>query len=243
MKPATLHIALFCFLSLIWAKKTHAQRLFHQDVFYGGVAAGGFSCQENGVLNLYTEPGSSIRNAYLFVYCQGYFHNQVVINGTSYAYDTLNCIMTVDYIGSGVQVDFNPIRLFYRDITADLNASMASTFNIMLHDMVSNRGPSSVFIYIEYENHSLPKTASSIWVNDLDLRGHEEYFMSGMNPINTAYPVGLSLMIDRSTGKNVDGTSVYVNSTKLGTIGGPDAVNDKSTWGGTKGHFYYQNNT
>lgn len=246
MRPTTLHIALFCSLALIWAKKIHAQRLFHQDVFYGGVAAGGFSMQSNGVLPLYIEPGSSIRNAYLFVYCQGYSHGPILINGTSYAYDTLNCIMTVDYIGSGIWVNWNPIRLFYRDITADLNASMASTFNITLPWLtggVDNTGPSSVFIYIEYENHSLPKTASSIWVNDLDLRGYEEYFMSGMNPINTAYPVGLSVMIDRAGSKKQDGTSVYVNNTKLGTIGGADAVNYKHPWGGTKGHFYYQNNT
>ncbi|MEO0075772.1 MAG: gliding motility-associated C-terminal domain-containing protein, partial [candidate division WOR-3 bacterium] len=92
-------------------------------------------------------------------------------------------------------------------------------------------------------NPTLPKVASTVWVNDKDYVGNESYLMTGMNPINTANPVGLSLMIDRACNNTNDGSIVTLNSNNLGIIGTPDAVNNLFSCSGTKGHFYYQNNT
>ncbi|GIV28830.1 MAG: hypothetical protein KatS3mg027_2644 [Bacteroidia bacterium] len=225
---------------------THAQTLFHQDIFYGGVTAGGFSTgqgQGSGTLNLYIEPGSTIRKAYLFSYRQGYAPSvPITVNGTPYIFDTLDCIMTASHLSPLVF----PIKLYYYDITDDLNSSITSTFNITIPNQFGlpiGWGWFTAFIYIEYENPALPKVASTVWVNDKNFLGNESYIMTGMNPINTANPVGLSLMIDRACNNTNDGSIVTLNSNNLGIIGTPDAVNNLFSCSGTKGHFYYQNNT
>jgi gliding motility-associated-like protein len=73
--------------------------------------------------------------------------------------------------------------------------------------------------------------------------GNENYLITGLNPINTSNPVGFSIFIDRACNNTTDGSVVFVNSNNIGVIGVPDGVN--SLWGcsGSKGHFYYQNNT
>jgi gliding motility-associated-like protein len=139
-----------------------------------------------------------------------------------------------------------PIKLYYYDITNDLNSSITSTFNITIPDQFGlpiNWGWWTAFIYIEYENPILPRVASSLWINDKDYVGNESYIMTGLNPINTANPVGLSLMIDRACNNTNEGTIVSVNGNNLGIIGTPDAVNSLFNCSGSKGHFYYQNNT
>ncbi len=225
---------------------TTAQNLFHQDIFYGGVTAGGFSTGQgagSGTLNLYIEPGSIIRKAYLFSFRIGYPPSvPITVNSVPYIFDTSNCIMTVSHLSPNAI----PIKLYYYDITNDLNTSITSIFNITISNQFGlpiNWGWWTAFFYIEYENPVLPRVASSVWINDKDYFGNESFSMSGMNPINTTNPVGLSLMLDRACDNTNDGTNVAVNSNNLGIIGGPDAVNSIWGCGGTKGHFYYQNNT
>jgi gliding motility-associated-like protein len=223
-----------------------AQNLFHQDIFYGGVTAGGFSTGQgkgSGTFNLYIEPGSTIRKAYLFSYRIGYPPSvPITVNSVPYIFDTLNCIMTVSHTNPYAV----PIKLYYYDITNDLNTSITSTFNITIPNQFGlpiNWGWCTAFIYIEYENPILPRVASSVWINDKDYIGNESFSMSGMNPINTTNPVGLSLMIDRACNNTTEATVVNVNSNTLGVIGTPDAVNPLFNCSGSKGHFYYQNDT
>lgn len=245
MKRFVLHIALFFGFLFLKGNFFLAQTLFHQDIFYGGVTAGGFSSGMgfgSGTLNLYIEPGSTIRKAYLFSYRQGYAPSvPITVNSIPYIFDTLNNLMSVNHALNSI----SPINLYYYDITNDLNSSITSTFNIIIPDqfgLPTGWGWFTAFVYIEYENPSLSGVASSVWINDKDYIGNESYTMTGMNPINTANPVGLSLMIDRACDID-DGTIVIVNSNNLGIIGIPDAVNSLPTCAGSKGHFYYQNNT
>jgi gliding motility-associated-like protein len=65
--------------------------------------------------------------------------------------------------------------------------------------------------------------------------------MVGMNPINTANPVGLSLYTDRTTYANK--VKVIFNGNLLGKIAYSDSINWQWNHAGVKGHFYYQNNT
>jgi gliding motility-associated-like protein len=234
------------FLLLFSSTLIKAQNLFHQDIFYGGVTAGGFSTgggAGSGTLNLYIEPGSTIRKAYLFSYRIGYPPSvPITVNSVPYSFDTLNCIMTVSHTNSTAV----PIKLYYYDLTTDLNSSITSTFNVTIPNQFGlpiNWGWHTAFLYIEYENPILPRVASSLWINDKDYMGNESYLMTGINPINTANPVGLSLFLDRAINNTNDGSIVTLNSNTLGIIGGPDAVNSLWGWGGSKGHFYYQNNT
>ncbi len=244
MKQIVFHIAVLLTFLFFKGSIVNAQNLFHQDIFYGGVTAGGFSTGQgagSGTFTLYIEPGSTIRNAYLFSYRQGHAPLvPITVNGTPYVFDTLNYIMTASHPA------VNSIKLYFADITTDLNSSITSTFNITVPNQFGlpiNWGWFTAFIYIEYENPSLSKVATSLWVNDKDYVGYESYTMSGMNPINTANPVGLSLMLDRACNITNDGTIVNLNSNALGIIGLPDAVNSLWACSGSKGHFYYQNNT
>ncbi|GIV28825.1 MAG: hypothetical protein KatS3mg027_2639 [Bacteroidia bacterium] len=246
MKSFVLYITLLISCLFLKSNFLHAQTLFHQDIFFGGVTAGGFSTGQgsgSGTLNLYIEPGSTIRKAYLFSYRIGYPPSvPITVNSILYVFDTTNLLMNVNHLSPYA----SPIQIFYRDITTDLNSSITSTFNITIPNQFGlpiNWGWWTAFIYIEYENPLLSKVASSVWINDKDYIGNESYTMTGMNLINTANPVGLSLMLDRACNNTNDGTIVTVNSNNIGSIGTPDAVNNLFSCSGTKGHFYYQNNT
>lgn len=238
---------IFLFVLFVLPVYLKAQNFFHQDLFYGGVTAGGFSTGQgagSGTLNLYIEPGSIIRKAYLFSYRQGYAPSvPITINGNPYVFDTINnIVMNVNHSLTSI----SPINLYFYDLTNDLNTSITSTFNIIIPNqfgLPTGWGWFTAFIYIEYENPTLPRVASSVWINDKDYIGNESYLITGMNPMNTANPVGLSLMLDRACNNTNDGTIVTLNSNNLGIIGTPDAVNNLFSCSGTKGHFYYQNNT
>lgn len=238
-KTVSLFIILFFF-----SFGGRAQTLFHQDVFYGGVTSGGFSSgmgTGSGTIDLYIEPGSTIRKAYLFSYRVGFPPTvPITVNNHLYLFDTLKCIMSVQHTSPWA----NPIKLYYLDITEDLLPSPASTFHIDIPfqpGLPINWSWCTALLYIEYDNPNLSKIATSIWINNQDYVGYENYSMLGMNPINTSNPVGLSLMLDRACNDTYEGTIVNVNGNTLGTIGDPDAVNSIFNCAGSKGHFYYQN--
>ncbi len=224
-----------------------SQNLFHQDIFYGGVTSGGFSTglgSGSGILNLHIEPGSTIRNAFLFTYRQGYPPSvPIIVNNISYYPDTNICLMTAIHQESQLA---NPIKLYYSDIKSELSANPTSIFNITIpnqNGIHDGWGWFGAYIYIEYENQNLSKVASSIWINDEDYDGFVNYLMSGMNKVNTSKPVGLSLMLDRACNATNDATIVNLNNHILGAIGFPDNVNWNCPCSGSKGHFYYQNDT
>lgn len=199
----------------------------------------------DGIVELYIEPGSTIRKAYLFSYTIGYPPSvPIIINDVPFFLDTLNCIMSVSHTNPSVK----PVRIHFYDFTQDLSNNITTTFNIALFDnaqpnLPANTGWWTAFLYIEYDNPFLPIVSTAIWVNDKNYIGYESYVMGGMNPFNTNYPVGLSLFIDRACNVTEDGTIVTLNNDiPLGTIGLSDTVNELSLCGGSKGHFYYQNN-
>lgn len=246
MKQFSFYIHLFILLLLMQPTTLVGQSLFHQDIFYGGVTSGGFSTGEgfgSGTLPLYIEPGSTIRKAYLFSYRIGYPPKApITVNGTPFFIDTNNIVMQVNHTNPFA----SPIHFYYEDITNYLTTNFTSTFNITIPTQFGlpiGWGWFTAFIYIEYDNLALPKVATSLWINDKDLIGNEAYVMNNMNPMNTNFPVGLAVMIDRACNNTTDGTAVNLNSNLIGIIGNPDVVNNNWNCAGSKGHFYYQNNT
>ncbi|GAB4221038.1 MAG: hypothetical protein Kow00102_13100 [Spirochaetota bacterium] len=237
----------------------NAQNLFHQDIFYGGVTAGGVSTGIGAMspgdtvsLPLYIEPGSSIRKVYLFTYSQGYppYSQTIYINSTGFIFDsTSNKIMTSTHTTPSA----TPVKLYYKDITNDLGSSISDTFDVYFpyNPAWNNNPPSTLnwgwytaFLYIEYENPSLPKVATTVWVNDKNFDYASStlpFNMSGMNSINTSSPVGLSIYSDRTTYANK--IKVLFNSNLLGKIAYSDSINWQWNHAGVKGHFYYQNST
>ncbi|MFN3341373.1 MAG: gliding motility-associated C-terminal domain-containing protein [Flavobacteriales bacterium] len=233
------------FIFLIKSSTLNAQVLFYQDVFYGGVTAGGFSTGQGqglGTLNLYIEPGSTIRKAFLFTYRIGYPPPvPITVNGTPYWFDTTNILMNVLHLNSYA----SPIQLYYLDITDDLNASITSTFSIDIPNQFGlpiNWAYCTAYLYILYENPLLSKVSTCLFVNDKNFYGQESYNFTGMNPINNSFPAGLGLNTDRAGIDTLDGSLVDINSNFIGLIGGTDTNNWQYN-GGVRGHFYYQNNT
>lgn len=262
MKYVKAHIIL---LLLLLCPSIKAQNLFHQDIFYGGVTAGGVSTGQGAMspgdtisLPLYIEPGSFIRKAYLFAYSQGYpLTLSYVVNGTNYSFDSTGIIMNVDHVVDTLSYCTmasitSPVRLYYLDITSNLDSSV-DVFDIFYPRATLpsycntpgcciNWGWFSAFLYIEYENSSLPKVASTIWINDKNFTGIESYAMSGMNVIDNSFPIGLSIFSDRACSLT-DANDVFINLNYLGAIGGSDSLNGQWNCAGSKGHYYYQNNT
>ena len=240
-----LMIVLSCFIQ---PKKGHAQVLFHQDVFYGGVTSagwsGGASGTGEGVIEIDIEPGSTIRNAWLFMYRlgkpePGYF----TINNTDIYHKDLTKINEVYHFDMGA-VDF-----YYIDFK-DFVTLGSNIFDVTIY--AETAGPElnwqwcNPIIYVEYENPNLDKVNTSLWYNDKDFRGFEEYEFLGMNPINTSNDVGLSLMLDRACAGLHDRTFVNLNGSSLTTltagVGGNNS-NSSQSCAGVRGHFSYQDAT
>lgn len=241
-----LIIILFFTTTLNCYNSLKSQTIFHQDVFYGGVTAGGFSTGQgsgSGIFSLYIEPGSTIKKAYLFTYRIGFPpSSSIIINGVPYLFDTTNILMQVNHKASVA----SPISLFYFDFTNSLNTNITANFNVSIPDkdgLPINWGYWTIFIYIEYENPALSKTATSLWINDKDFSGNEIYNYNNLMPINNSNPVSFSLYSDRTADTVFnEGYYTYINSNLLGVIGGTDNTNNSWSVGGVKGHFYYQNN-
>ena len=128
----------------------------------------------------------------------------------------------------------------------NLSNLITSTFNIIIPaqpELPINVSWRTISIYIEYENPALSKVATSLWVNNKDFMGNEYYTMSGMNPIDTTKPVGLSLLTDCLCNNDNNKIIIRLNSNNFGSITAQDAVNNAYDCSSTKGHFYYQNNT
>ena len=233
-------------VSIFYSSSLYSQILFEQGLVQGGVTAGGFSTGMgfgSGSFSLYIEPGSTIKKAYLFTYRIGYPPNiPITVNGIPYEFDTTNILMQVNHQNTSA----SPVHLYYHDFTDSLNANITSTFNITIpvqSNLPINWGYWTASLFVVYENPLLSFTNYSIFINDKDYMGNENYLITGLNPINTSNPVGFSIFIDRACNNTTDGSVVFVNSNNIGVIGVPDGVN--SLWGcsGSKGHFYYQNNT
>jgi gliding motility-associated-like protein len=247
MRKIYIHILFLC---LGFSLKTHAQLLFHQDVFYGGVTAGGYStglgAAGNTTFDLYIEPGSTVRKAFLFLYKMGnppsgWIH----LNSNVLLHEDFTFLLHTEHTNPFA----SPVSFYVKDVTELIDPTQTSVFLAL--DLNSS-GPQENWgwwcpvLYIEYENPDLDKVTTSLWVNDLDLLGNEIYTFNDMNPINTANPVGLSIFMDRGCLVPFDATEVYVENTYIGSIGEPDSLQGQlfvSQCGGSKGHFYYQNST
>ena len=248
MKTQLLHIIFLLIIHCLCAKTTHAQQLFHQDVFYGGVTSAGWSGGSAGIgsgtIEIHIEPGSTIRNAWLFMYrlgkpAPGFF----TMNNTQIFHEDLIKINEVYHFDMGA-VDF-----YYMDFTSFI-ATGQNVFNVIIYPETAGPDPNwqwcNPIIYVEYENASMDKISTSLWYNDQDFKGFEEYAFLGMNPIDTSNDVGLSLMLDRACSNTLDRTFVWVNGTMLtdweAGIGGNN-TNSSQSCAGVRGHFTYENGT
>ncbi|MFA5670685.1 MAG: gliding motility-associated C-terminal domain-containing protein [Balneolaceae bacterium] len=219
--------------------------MFYSDVFHGGVTAGGFSTGlgvGSGVVNLHIESGSTVRKSLILTFSTGKHTNQPIeINNIDYYFNSSNVISSF----SITNPYFSPIYLHCIDITNILNSLPTSVFSITVPSQpeLPFEGVFAPFIYIAYENPTLSVCNTNIIINNQDLIGDETYTVNNLNPISTSFPVGFSLYTDRTGSGWIKTNIIKFNGNLLGVVGGSDAVNNSWIGAGTKGHFYYQNNT
>ncbi|PHR46414.1 MAG: hypothetical protein COA32_11210 [Fluviicola sp.] len=238
------YIILFLIISCSF--QSSAQKLFHQDIFYGGVTAAGFSTGigawwPEDTITVQIEPGSTIRNAWMFVYSMGYPDElSIVLDGELVEIDTSIHLLSTF---TNTNPQSNPVRIYAVDIKSIVEPTKTDyPIEILAvgHPEI-NWGWWSPVLYIEYNNSSLSKVTTSLWYNDIDLIGLENYNFTGLNSIDFSQDVGFSLFTDRVG--NFNPYDIFINSTQIGEFNQNDSYNT-STWGvGVQGHFYYQNNT
>jgi gliding motility-associated-like protein len=243
LKPNLRHY-LFVLFTLVFTLG-YTQLVFEQDIVQGGVTGAGFSTGQGsgvGTFDIYIEPGSTIKKAYLFTYRIGYPPEvSFVLNSTSHIFDSTNILMRVNHSSSFA----SPVSIYYKDLTAEIDPAI-TTFDITIPDQFGlpiNWGYWTVYLIVIYENLTLNQTTYSLVINDKDFLGNEMYSLSNLNPVDVSNSVGFSLYTDRSGLSHLPPTKeVFINSNLLGVVGGSDNVN--TSWGsaGVKGHFYYQNN-
>lgn len=176
MKKIIIYITLFFSACLV-----NAQILFEQDIVQGGVTAGGFSTGMglgSGSFSLYFEPGSTIKKAYLFTYRIGYPPSvPIIINSKPNLFDTTNLLIQVNHKA----IVASPVHLYYYDYTDSLKASPTSTFDVTIpnqFDLPINWGYWTITLFVVYENPSLSFTNYSIFINDKNYIGNENYLVT-----------------------------------------------------------------
>jgi len=74
----------------------YAQQLFYQDIFYGGTTGAGFSTANGsgvGNFNIFIEPGSTIKKAWLFALRFGESYPVTIsLNSINYSFNNSNLI-------------------------------------------------------------------------------------------------------------------------------------------------------
>jgi gliding motility-associated-like protein len=239
MLKQLLFIVLLSLLSL----SVKSQQLFHQDIFYGGVPAAGFSTGigawwPEDTITIHIEPGSTIRNAWLFVYSFGHpTENSIVLDGQLIEIDTVEHFLS-EFDNTNPQS--NPVRLYAVDITHIINTPQTQySIEILNVHSVINWGYWSPVLYVEYENNSLDKITTSLWYNDSDCYGNEVYNFTNLNSINYLNEFALSIFSDRDGENNP--SQLHINNTQFGEFNQNDSYNTSTNGVGVQGHFYYQN--
>lgn len=232
---------LFYFI-LLW-HSANCQLLYYQDTWKGGVTGAGFSTglgAGTGVFNIYIEPGSTIRKAFLLNYTQGFpSEGFVKLNNQIFKFDKNDQAICVN---SPNHPYATPVCVNIKDITLYINPLVTNyQAEIPVNDYGHiNWGYWSLYLVVLYDNPAMPETNFVMLLNDKDLTGNVNYNPSGLSPVNTTYPVGFAIYSDRG-GCSWGPNKFFFNTNLLGSICGDSSLNN--CYGcGTQAHFYYQNN-
>jgi len=230
-------------LSLTLASESgFAQLKYYEDSFNGGVTSGGYSPSYNaggtGSFSLNIAAGSTIRTAYLIAGRHGNPANlTVTLNGTNYTFNSANQVsptfQSPSYGGnSGVHLI---------NVTAGIDPAVNNyTLIVPAQTGPSNRYNDFV-LYVAYNNPGMTIVNTAVFINTLNFGAILNYSLNFTNPINTSYPVAVSLMTGFICDNSTDGEKVDVGNSLLGTIGNHDV--NSGTCGGPIGSFVYNNNT
>src|SRR5690554_5286038 len=114
---------LLIILFFIASFNSFSQLVFHQETFRGGTTGAGFSTANgsgSGSFNVYVEPGSTIKKAWLFAQRFGEpYPISLSLNSISYTFDNSNTISEFPTFLSNC----NKLGIHAIDITNDVNPS------------------------------------------------------------------------------------------------------------------------
>lgn len=239
-KALKQYVMLFsCYLA--FNLSSFAQVLFYQDVCKCGVTGAGFSTSQgvgSGQFEIYIEPGSTIKKAYLIIDKKG-SADSVLISINGLLINPVNPISTFEEFGS-----FNArnITINVIDITNQINNNDL-IYNVTIPPQVDNCSAclyNEVYLYVLYENPLLEKISSYIYLNNIDGNYVVNFSSKPFNPVSQNVPVGFALYTDR-IGVSPDGSYLLFNNgggwNNVGMIAGEDNVNNAWGGGGSKRAF------
>jgi len=241
--PMLMRVILL-FLLISASCKVNAQVKLYEDQFNGGVTGGSFSTgvsgTGSGVIDIHIDSTATIRKAYLLVGRLGPAA-PITVN--------LNTMVLVFDASTQATPDFQCSlygglsAVHAIDITSQVNPAV-STFNISYSQAGGGTNFfTDFYLYVAYENNSLPLVNTVIFLKTTDFIVTEQYTLNLTYPIDTLVPVGFAMHAGYMCNTTSDGENITVESVLLGNIGGGDPTNPSGLCSGTAGSFYYENNT
>ncbi|MBC8172468.1 MAG: gliding motility-associated C-terminal domain-containing protein, partial [Chitinophagales bacterium] len=203
----------------------------------GGVTGAGFSPGIDGggteTFDVFIEPGSTIRQAYLLAGRHGNASDlEVELNDIALEFNDDNLVseeFTSLYGGaSGVHAIDVTDLIDATWVDYELTGTLAG-----INDRYAD-----FYLYIAYDNLSLDTVHSILMVNDQDFADLVEYDFELTAPLDTACnDIVLSLLTGYACFTGADGENVYADGSYLGQYGGPDE--NSGDCGGPMGNFAY----
>lgn len=226
-------------LLLLFCLEGNAQTLFYSDQFNGGVTCGGYSPDYasggTGSINVTIPAGSTIHQAYLLAGRHGNAPDLTLqLNGNNLTFNSSNQVsLTFQSPLYGGNSGVHAI-----DVTGIIDPSVNSYTLIVPLQSGPNDRYNDFYLYIAYENSSLPSFNTAIFLNQYDLTDAVTWTLALPYGWNTGYDAAISLFTGYSC-FNGDGDAVSVDGTSLGTFYGPET--NSGACGGPLGNFDYEN--
>jgi len=211
----------------------------YEATFRGGVVTGGYSpgiltTLSSGSFTVSIPVGSTIRRAYLLAGRLGNAPDiTVTLNALSYAFNN-GTVFT-----SGSATIYGDAAVHAIDVTADIDpATTTYTITVPGQPTVANDKYPEFYLYIAFDNNTLPLVTSAIFANTADMYVADKVWpLTTIAPIPTTHPVGLAVFGGYANNAG-DDESVTVNGVKIGTFSGMD-FNAGSVFGAMAGFQYY----
>jgi hypothetical protein len=224
---------------IFFTTSAFSQTLFYSDQFHGGITCGGYSPDYSsggtGTFSVHIEPASSIHKAYLLAGRHGNAMDlTVTLNGTSLTLNSSNqASITFQSPLYGGNSGVHAI-----DVTDIIDSSVSNYTLVVPFQNGPNDRYNDFYLFIAYENSSLPNVNAAIYLNENDLTDAVTWTLDLPFAWNTAYDAAVSLFTGYSC-YDTDGEFVSVDGTYLGEYYGPEP--NSGSCGGPLGNFYYQN--
>ena len=247
------------FLWLCCITEVGAQQLYYEDFFKGGVSGAAVynflnSDPPEDTIEVYIEPGSTIRKAFLVVSHRNFAHTgspnfivqdrfDMTFNGTTIplSQSMAQTVFSRPYVVS----DFDIVhRNFVFDVTDLVDASTTSyplqpTNNIIWIDGSSEELDCYMHYYllVMFEHPDMETVNICVHLNDQDMFLFNDYALSGLNPMDLTTDVGLSIVQNSGgAGGPSDYGVISINGALLSDSIG---AGEQGSWG----DFYYQSGT